>query len=60
MFSEDEDTFDQHDKAICSQLSVLEEMQFRVAKDLLKAKRRHDAWLKRQRDEAAQQVAEAD
>ena len=60
MFSEDEDTLDSQDNAICAQLHELEQLQFRVAQDLLTAKRRHDAWLKRQRDEAAQQVAEFD
>ena len=59
MFSEDDDTNSQ-DRAICCALEELEELQFRVAQDLLTAKRRHDAWLKRQRDEAARQVAEAD
>ncbi len=48
------------DRAICHTIEELEQLQFRVAQDLLTAKRRHDAWLKRQRDEAAQQVAEAD
>lgn len=60
MFSEDDDTFNSQDRAICAQLDELEELQFRVAQDLLTAKRRHDAWLKRQRDAAARQVAEAD
>ncbi len=60
MFTEDEDTFNAQDRAICAQLDELEELHFGVARNLLTAKRRHDAWLKRQRDEAAQQVAEAD
>ena len=59
MFTEDENTFNAQDRAICAQLDELEELQFCVAQDLLTARRRHDAWLKRQRDEAAQQVAES-
>lgn len=60
MFSEDDDTFNSQDRAICAQLDELEELHFRVAQDLLTAKRRHDAWLKKQREQAAKQVAESD
>lgn len=59
MFS-DGDEFTSRDNAICGHLEVLELLQFRVAQDLLTAKRRHDAWLKEQREEAAKQVADTE
>mgnify|MGYP001338911092 CR=1 FL=1 len=59
MFS-DGDEFTPRDRTICGQLEELEYFQFRVAQDLLTAKRRRDAWLRKQREEAAKQVADSE
>ena len=60
MFSEDDDAWTSQDRTISQTLDDLEELRLMAAQRLLTAKRRHDAWLKKQRDDAAKQVAEAD
>lgn len=60
MFSQDDDDWTSQDRTISQNLEALEEFQLMAAQRLLTAKRRHDAWLKKQRDDAAKQVADAD
>ena len=60
MFSNDDDAWTPQDRTIAQNLDALEDLQVMAAQKLLTAKRRHDAWLKQQRDDAARQVADAD
>ena len=60
MFSDDDDAWNSKDRTIAQNLDALEDLQLMAAQKLLTTKRRHDAWLKKKRDEAAKQVADAD
>lgn len=60
MFSDDDDAWTSRDRTIAQNLDTLEDLQLIAAQKLLTAKRRHDAWLRKQRDDAAKQVADAD
>ena len=60
MFSIEDDAWTSQDRAISQTLEELEELRLMAAQRLLTAKRRHDVWIKKQRDDAAKQVAEAD
>jgi hypothetical protein len=60
MLSVDEDEFNSQDSAICGYLDELWELQFIVAQELLTQRRRRDAWLEAQREDAAKQVADSE
>ena len=57
-FSVDDDVYTGLDAAICASLSHLEELQLMLAKQLVTADRRHEAWLKKLREDAQKQVQE--
>ena len=55
-FSVDDDEYTGLDGAICNSLSSLEEIQLMLAKQLIAADRRHEAWLNKLREDAQKQV----